>query len=139
MQLVLLPEVLGANSGPSSTSRPSASARDLELQSIQDLKSWFDAMMLGELEVELDEEKVLVKLEKCMTCYRLPATGNALCDFERGLVDGVLERITGTDVSPKRRSAGAWATPSASSRPTIPTPRATSTPRTVRSARCSVG
>ena len=49
-------------------------------------------MMLGELEVELDEEKVLVKLSKCMTCYRLPPTGSALCDFERGLVDGVLER-----------------------------------------------
>ena len=58
-------------------------------------------MMLGELEVELDEEKVLVKLSKCMTCYRLPPTGSALCDFERGLVDGVLEHITGAEVLTK--------------------------------------
>ena len=58
-------------------------------------------MMLGDLEVELDEEKVLVKLTKCLTCHRLPPTGSAMCDFERGLVDGVLERITGTDVITK--------------------------------------
>ena len=101
VQLVLLPDVLGANSSAVLYIAAKRFARDLELRSIQDLKSWFDAMMLGELEVELDEEKVLVKLEKCMTCYRLPATGNALCDFERGLVDGVLERITGTDVITK--------------------------------------
>jgi diguanylate cyclase (GGDEF)-like protein len=101
VQLVLLPEALGANSGAILYVAAKRFSGSLELRSIQDLKSWFAAMMLGELEVELDEEKVLVKLSKCMTCYRLPATGSALCDFERGLVDGVLERITGADVITK--------------------------------------
>ena len=101
VQLVLLPEVLGATSGAILYVAAKRFSRSLELQSIQDLKSWFTFMMLGDLEVELDEEKVLVKLSKCMTCYRLPATGSALCDFERGLVDGVLERITGSDVITK--------------------------------------
>ncbi len=101
MQLVLLPEVLGANSGPILYVAAKRFSGSLELQSIQDLKSWFATMMLGELEVELDEEKVLVKLSKCMTCYRLPPTGSALCDFERGLVDGVLEHITGAEVITK--------------------------------------
>jgi len=101
VQLVLLPEVLGANSGAVLYAAAKRFSRSLELRSIHDLKSWFATMMLGELEVELDEEKVLVKLAKCMTCHRLPATGSALCDFERGLVDGVLERITGADVITK--------------------------------------
>ena len=101
LQLVLLPEVLGANSGPILYVAAKRFSGSLELQSIQDLKSWFATMMLGELEVELDEEKVLVKLSKCMTCYRLPPTGSALCDFERGLVDGVLEHITGAEVLTK--------------------------------------
>ena len=101
VQLVLLPEALGANSGAILYVAAKRFSGSLELRSIQDLKSWFAAMMLGELEVELDEEKVLVKLSKCMTCYRLPATGSALCDLERGLVDGVLERITGADVITK--------------------------------------
>ena len=101
VQLVLLPEVLGATSGTILYIAAKRFSRSLELQSIQDLKLWFAFMMLGELEVELDEEKVLVKLSKCMTCYRLPATGGALCDFERGLVDGVLEHITGADVITK--------------------------------------
>ena len=101
VQLVLLPDVLGSSSSAVLYIAAKRFARSLELQSIQDLKSWFAFMMLGELEVELDEEKVLVKLSKCMTCYRLPATGNALCDFERGLVDGVLEHITGATVITK--------------------------------------
>jgi len=101
VQLVLLPEVLGANAGAILYVAAKRFSGNLELQSIQDLKSWFATMMLGDLEVELDEEKVLVKLTKCLTCHRLPATGSAMCDFERGLVDGVLERITGTDVITK--------------------------------------
>ena len=101
VQLVLLPEVLGANAGAILYVAAKRFSGSLELQSIQDLKSWFAAMMLGDLEVELDEEKVLVKLTKCLTCHRLPATGSAMCDFERGLVDGVLERITGTEVITK--------------------------------------
>ena len=83
VQLVLLPEVLGANSGPILYVAAKRFAGSLELQSIQDLKSWFATMMLGELEVELDEEKVLVKLSKCMTCYRLPPTGSALWGWGR--------------------------------------------------------
>jgi diguanylate cyclase (GGDEF)-like protein len=98
LQLVVLPEVLGSNAGAVLYAAAKRFSASLELQSIQDLKSWFAAMMLGDLEVELDEDKVLVKLSKCLTCYRLPALGGPVCDFERGLVDGALERITGTDV-----------------------------------------
>ncbi len=58
-------------------------------------------MDLGELEIELDEEKVLVKLSRCLTCYRLASVGAALCDFERGLIDGVLENVTGAEVLTK--------------------------------------
>jgi diguanylate cyclase (GGDEF)-like protein len=98
LQLVVLPEVLGSNSGAVLYAAAKRFSASLELQSIQDLKSWFATMTLGDLEVELDEDKVLVKLSKCLTCYRLPALGGPVCDFERGLVDGALERITGTDV-----------------------------------------
>ena len=110
---------------------------DLELRWIQDLKSWFATMMLGDLEVELDEEKVLVKLTKCMTCHRLPATGSALCDFERGLVDGVLERITGTDVITKETLCWGLGDTVCQFEAYNSTPTATSTPRTARSARSS--
>ena len=100
LQLVLLPQVLGGCSGTVLYVAAKQFSGGLELQSIQDLKDWFTQMDLGELEVEVDEEKVLVKLSHCITCYRLPATGAALCDFERGLIDGVLERhhrTPGTD------------------------------------------
>ncbi|HMK93673.1 MAG TPA: DUF2507 domain-containing protein [Thermoleophilia bacterium] len=101
LQLVLLPEVLGANSAAVLYTGAKRFSRSLALHSLQDLRSWFAAMRLGELEIELDDEKILVKLSHCATCHRLPATGSPLCDFERGLIDGVLERITGAEVISK--------------------------------------
>jgi diguanylate cyclase (GGDEF)-like protein len=44
---------------------------------------------------------VLVKLSHCLTCHHLPPVGAPLCDFERGIIDGALERITGTEVVTK--------------------------------------
>ncbi len=101
LQFGVLPELLGASAGPAIYLASKRFSGDLDIRSIQGLKDWFAEMSLGELEVELDEERVLVKLSHCASSERLPRTGTAVCDFERGLIDGVLERITGTDVLTK--------------------------------------
>jgi diguanylate cyclase (GGDEF)-like protein len=101
LQLVVLPEVLGATSGTALYVAAKRFSKSLRLTSIHALRDWLHEMRLGELEVELDDERVLVKLAHCLTCYRLPAVGSALCDFERGLIDGALEEITGTPVTTK--------------------------------------
>jgi len=101
LQLVVLPEVLGASSGTALYVAAKRFSKSLHLSSIQALKAWLREMGLGELEVELDDERVLVKLARCLTCYRLPAVGSAICDFERGLIDGALEQITGATVTTK--------------------------------------
>lgn len=101
VQFAVLPEILGASAGPAIYLAAKRFSQDLGLHSIQALKDWFREMELGELEVELDEERVLVKLTHCLSCQRLAATGTPLCDLERGIVDGVLETITGTEVLTK--------------------------------------
>ena len=101
LQFCLLPEILGASAGPAIYLAGKQFSAGLGLRSIQALKEWFAAMSLGDLEVELDEERVLVKLTHCLSCSRLPATGTAVCDLERGLVDGVLEGILVTGVVTK--------------------------------------
>jgi diguanylate cyclase (GGDEF)-like protein len=101
LQFALLPRVLGASTRPVLYLAAKEFSGDLELSSIQALKDWFREMDLGEVEVELDEEKVLVKLSHCLTCNRLPAIGAPLCALEHGLIDGVLERITGREVVSK--------------------------------------
>ncbi len=100
-QFCLLPGILGASAGPAIYLAGKQFSAGLGLRSIQALKEWFAAMGLGDLEVELDEERVLVKLAHCLSCSRLPATGTAVCDLERGIVDGVLEGILGTAVVTK--------------------------------------
>ena len=101
LQFAILPEILGASAGPAMYLAAKRFSHDLELRSIQALKDWFREMELGDLEVELDEERVLVKLTHCLSCQRLPAVGTPLCDLERGIIDGVLESITGTEVLTK--------------------------------------
>jgi len=101
LQFGILPEILGASAGPAIYLAAKRFSRDLGLHSIQALKDWFREMELGELEVEFDEERVLVKLTHCLSCQRLPAAGTPLCDMERGIIDGVLEAITGTEVFTK--------------------------------------
>jgi diguanylate cyclase (GGDEF)-like protein len=101
LQFGVLPRVLGASTRSVLYLGAKDFSRDLELGSIQALKEWFRTMDLGEVEVELDEEKVLVKLAHCLTCHRLPAVGASLCTLEHGLIDGALERITGREVISK--------------------------------------
>jgi diguanylate cyclase (GGDEF)-like protein len=101
LQFSILPEILGESAGPAIYLASKRSSRDLSISSIKGLKDWFAQMKLGELEVELDEERVLVKLHRCLSCERLPATGTPVCDVERGIIDGVLEDITGKEVLTK--------------------------------------
>jgi len=100
-QFTLLPEILGPSAGPAVYLAAKRFSQHLELHSIQALKDWFREMELGELEVELDEDRVLVKLTHCLSCRRLPAVGSPVCDLERGIIDGVLEMVTGTEVLTK--------------------------------------
>ncbi len=101
LQFDILPEILGASAGPALYLAAKRFSHSLDLRSIQGLKDWFADMELGALEVDVDEERVLVKLSHCPTCERLPASGTPLCDLERGIIDGVLEGITGTEVLTK--------------------------------------
>jgi diguanylate cyclase (GGDEF)-like protein len=101
LQFSILPAILGASAGPAIYLASKRFSSELGIHSIKALKEWFRDMRLGELEVELDEERVLVKLDHCLSCGRLPAGGTPVCDLERGLIDGVLEGITGSDVITK--------------------------------------
>ena len=101
LQFAILPGILGESAGPAMYLASKRFSRELDIRSIQGLKAWFQEMHLGDLHVELDEERVLVKLDHCLSCHQLPVNGTPICDLERGIVDGVLESITGTEVLTK--------------------------------------
>ena len=106
LQFAILPELFGESAGPAIYLAAKRFSRELEIHSLQGLREWFREMQLGELEIELDEERVLVKLGRCSSCQRLPSVGTPVCDLERGLIDGVLEVVTGTEVITKETLCG---------------------------------
>jgi diguanylate cyclase (GGDEF)-like protein len=106
LQFAVLPQIFGESAGPAMYLAAKRFSADLEIQSIQGLKEWFRDMRLGDLEVELDEERVFVKLGHCLSCQHLPTNGTPVCDFERGIIDGVLQTITGTEVITKETQCG---------------------------------
>jgi diguanylate cyclase (GGDEF)-like protein len=101
LQFSVLPEILGESAGPAIYLASKRSSRALGITSIQGLKDWFAKMRIGQLEVELDEERVLVKLNRTLSHEHIPATGTPVCDVERGIIDGVLEDLTGKEVLTK--------------------------------------
>jgi diguanylate cyclase (GGDEF)-like protein len=106
LQFAILPKLFGESAGPVIYLAAKRFSRELEIHSLQGLRDWFREMQLGELEVELDEERVLVKLGRCSSCQRLPSGGTPVCDLERGIIDGVLEVVAGTEVITKETLCG---------------------------------
>jgi diguanylate cyclase (GGDEF)-like protein len=106
LQFAILPKLFGESAGPAIYLGAKRFSCELEIRSLQGLRDWFREMQLGELEVELDEERVLVKLGRCLSCQRLPSGGTPVCDLERGIIDGVLEVVTGTEVITKETLCG---------------------------------
>jgi len=80
LQFSILPELLGESAGPALYLAAKRASRHLGITSLQELKDWCAQMRLGDLEVELDEERVLVKLHRCLSSESLPAKGTPVCD-----------------------------------------------------------
>ena len=134
----VLPEILGASAGPAVYLASKRFSGGLGITSIQGLKDWFAQMHLGELEVELDEERVLVKLEP------LPAAASSCrrtarpCATSSAASSTACSRASRAPTcSPRRRSAGASATRCASSRATAASRSATCITRTASTPRRS--
>ncbi len=71
-----------------------------EIRSIDDLPKVFLNQKIGLLDI-VDESfsKMKVNIYECISCYRAPPIGRILCDFEAGLIQGVMEELVGKNVT----------------------------------------
>ncbi|MBI5871274.1 MAG: diguanylate cyclase [Actinobacteria bacterium] len=73
-------------------------ARRLEIGGIGQLVALFRDLGLGELQVEMANDRLSVRLTDVSADSRRTGASRTSCEMERGLIDGALESITGIPV-----------------------------------------
>ncbi|MEZ5125180.1 MAG: diguanylate cyclase [Thermoleophilia bacterium] len=93
LQFAVLPKVLGESAGGALYLAGKRFAVELGLKSVHAVEDWFGGVQLGDLEIDLDDDRVIAKIEQCASCHFVTATGTPICDLSRGIVDGALESL----------------------------------------------
>ncbi len=70
------------------------------VRDLEDLPLIFLEQKIGLLDI-IDESMNTIKVNiyECISCYQAPNVGRALCDFEAGLIQGVIEEIIGKNTT----------------------------------------
>ncbi len=71
-----------------------------KIRELEDLPLIFLEQKIGLLDI-IDESlnTIKVNIYECISCYQAPKVGRALCDFEAGLIQGVIEEIIGRNTT----------------------------------------
>ncbi len=71
-----------------------------DIRSIDDLVDIFFRQRIGLLDIVDESINVMrINLYECMSCYGTRYIGVSLCDFEAGVIEGVLERLYGKNTT----------------------------------------
>ncbi|MGB9838657.1 MAG: DUF2507 domain-containing protein [Methanothermobacter sp.] len=71
--------------------------RSMGLKNAEEAVKFLHDNRVGELEI-LEENPYRLRVDECLSCAGLPASGKALCHFEGGLLAGILESMSGRPV-----------------------------------------
>lgn len=70
------------------------------VKSIEDLPKIFLKQKIGLLDIVSESFNTMkINLYECMSCYGTSYIGIALCDFEAGVIEGVLEKLYGKNTT----------------------------------------
>ncbi len=70
------------------------------IRSMDDLPHVFIAQRIGLLDLENEStNKMRINIYECMSCSGMEAVGIPMCDFEAGVIEGVLEQLIGKNTT----------------------------------------
>lgn len=96
LRLVALEDIIGRGAGATAYVAGKKLGQNLGLTKLEDFLELCRAISLGIIQVPvLTANRIYVDVYECVTCAGMAPVGRTLCQFEAGIVAGVIQSVTG--------------------------------------------
>lgn len=102
LRLVALEDIIGRGAGATAYVAGKKLGQNLGITKLDDFLALCKAISLGNVEVPvLTANRIYVDVYECVTCSGMRPVGRTLCQFEAGIVAGVVQSVTGKPTKAK--------------------------------------
>lgn len=102
LRLVALEDIIGRGAGATAYVAGKKLGQNLGITKLEDFLALCQAISLGIVKVPvLSASRIYVDVYECVTCAGMTPVGRTLCQFEAGLVAGVVQSVTGKQTKAK--------------------------------------
>jgi predicted hydrocarbon binding protein len=96
LRLVALEDIIGRGAGATAYVAGKKLGQNLGITKLEDFLALCSAISLGVVQVPvMTASRIYVDVYECVTCSGMAPVGRTLCQFEAGLVAGVVQAVTG--------------------------------------------
>jgi predicted hydrocarbon binding protein len=96
LRLVALEDIIGRGAGATAYVAGKKLGQNLGITKLEEFLALCDAISLGIVKVPvMTNSRIYVDVYECVTCSGMEPVGRTLCQFEAGLVAGVVQAIVG--------------------------------------------
>jgi predicted hydrocarbon binding protein len=96
LRLVALEDIIGRGAGATAYVAGKKLGQNLGITKLEDFLALCAAISIGVVQVPvITASRIYVDVYECVTCAGMQPVGRTLCQFEAGLVAGVIQVITG--------------------------------------------
>lgn len=102
LRLVALEDIIGRGAGATAYVAGKKLGQNLGITKLEDFLALCTSISLGVVKVPvMTSTRIYVDVYECVTCSGMATVGRTLCQFEAGLVAGVVQAITGKQTKAK--------------------------------------
>lgn len=102
LRLVALEDIVGRGAGATAYVAGKKLGQNLGITKLDDFLALCKAISLGVVEVPvMTSSRIYVDVYECVTCAGMAPVGRTLCQFEAGIVAGVVQAVTGRQTKAK--------------------------------------
>lgn len=102
LRLVALEDIIGRGAGATAYVAGKKLGQNLGITKLEDFLALCSAISLGVIQVPvMTANRIYVDVYECVTCSGMAPVGRTLCQFEAGIVAGVVQTVTGKQAKAK--------------------------------------